>query len=71
MTGEPIRANLVKAVNRPSRKKARSVPVVGALSASTSLADAIAIFAVAAYGVFFLAAYALPETRWRVLRADA
>jgi hypothetical protein len=41
------------------------------LSASTSLADAIAIFAVAAYGVFFLAAYALPETRGRVLRADA
>src|SRR5271154_2837002 len=45
--------------------------LVGALSASTSLADAIAIFAVAAYGVFFLAAYALPETRGRVLRADA
>jgi sugar phosphate permease len=45
--------------------------LVGALSASTSLADAIAIFAVAAYGVFFLAAYALPETRGRVLHADA
>jgi MFS family permease len=45
--------------------------LVGALSASTSLADAIAIFAVAAYGVFFLTAYALPETRGRVLRADA
>src|SRR5579863_9734778 len=45
--------------------------LVGALSNSTSLANAIAIFAVAAYGVFFLAAYALPETRGRVLRADA
>jgi MFS family permease len=45
--------------------------LVGALSAPTSLADAIAIFAVAAYGVFFLAAYALPETRGRVRRADA
>jgi hypothetical protein len=45
--------------------------LVGALSASTSLADAIAIFAVAAYGVFFLAAFALPETRGRILHADA
>ncbi len=45
--------------------------LVGALSATTSLADAIAIFAVAAYGVFFLAAFALPETRGRVLHADA
>jgi MFS family permease len=41
--------------------------LVGALSTSTSLANAIAIFAVAAYTVFFLAAYALPETRGRVL----
>jgi MFS family permease len=41
--------------------------LVGWLSTSTSLANAIAIFAVAAYGVFFLAAFALPETRGRVL----
>ena len=44
--------------------------LVGALSVSTSLANAIAIFAVAAYGVFFLTAYALPETRGRVLHAS-
>jgi MFS family permease len=44
--------------------------LVGALSNSTSLANAIAIFAVAAYGVFFVAAYALPETRGKVLHAD-
>jgi MFS family permease len=45
--------------------------LVGALSNTTSLADAIAIFAVAAYCLFFLAAFALPETRGRVLHADA
>jgi MFS family permease len=45
--------------------------LVGALSNSTSLANAIAIFAVAAYCLFFLAAFALPETRGRVLHADA
>ncbi len=45
--------------------------LVGALSTSTSLANAIAIFAVAAYSLFFLAAFALPETRGRVLHADA
>lgn len=44
--------------------------LVGYLSQSTSLANAIAIFAVAAYALFFLAAYALPETRGRVLYAD-
>jgi MFS family permease len=44
--------------------------LVGALSASTSLANAIAIFAVVAYAVFFLAAFALPETRGRVLHAE-
>ena len=44
--------------------------MVGALSNSTSLANAIAIFAVAAYAVFFIAAYALPETRGRVLHAE-
>jgi MFS family permease len=45
--------------------------LVGALSNTTSLANAIAIFAVAAYGMFFLAAFALPETRGRVLHVDA
>jgi len=45
--------------------------LVGELSKSTSLANAIAIFAVAAYAVFFLAAFALPETRGRILHADA
>jgi MFS family permease len=45
--------------------------LVGALSTYTSLANAIAIFAVLAYGVFFLAAFALPETRGRILHADA
>jgi MFS family permease len=45
--------------------------LVGALSTETSLANAIATFAVAAYCVFFLAAFALPETRGRVLHADA
>jgi len=32
--------------------------------------DSEAIFAVAAYAVFFLAAFALPETRGRVLHAE-
>jgi len=44
--------------------------LVGRLSTTTSLGNAIAIFAVAAYAVFFLAAFALPETRGRVLYAD-
>lgn len=44
--------------------------LVGYLSHTTTLANAIAIFAVVAYAVFFLAAYALPETRGRVLLAD-
>jgi MFS family permease len=44
--------------------------LVGALSNSTSLGNAIAIFAVLAYGLFFVAAFALPETRGRVLHAD-
>jgi len=44
--------------------------LVGYLSQTTSLANAIAIFAVVAYAVFFLAAYALPETRGRILSAD-
>jgi MFS family permease len=45
--------------------------LVGALSKSTSLGNAIAIFAVAAFCLFFLAAFALPETRGRVLHAEA
>jgi MFS family permease len=45
--------------------------LVGALSTSTSLGNAIAIFAVVAYGLFFIAAFALPETRGRILHADA
>jgi MFS family permease len=45
--------------------------LVGTLSTETSLGNAIAIFAVAAYGVFFLAAFALPETRGRILHADS
>jgi MFS family permease len=44
--------------------------LVGALSTTTSLGNAIAIFAVLAYGVFFMAAFALPETRGRILHAD-
>ena len=44
--------------------------LVGYLSASMSLANAIAIFAVAAYVLFFVTAYALPETRGKVLHAD-
>jgi MFS family permease len=45
--------------------------LVGYISASISLGNAIAIFAIAAYGLFFLCAFALPETRGKVLRADA
>jgi MFS family permease len=45
--------------------------LVGALSNSTTLGNAIAIFAVAAFCLFFLAAFALPETRGRVLHAEA
>jgi MFS family permease len=45
--------------------------LVGTLSNSTTLGNAIAIFAVAAFCLFFLAAFALPETRGRVLHADA
>ena len=45
--------------------------LVGYLSQTTTLANAICIFAVVAYAVFFLAAYALPETRGKVLHADA
>ena len=45
--------------------------LVGHLSETTTLANAIAIFAVGAYVLFFAAAYALPETRGRVLTAGA
>ncbi|MGR9193180.1 MFS transporter [Rhizobium leguminosarum] len=45
--------------------------LVGYLSQMTSLANAICIFALVAYVLFFLAAYALPETRGKVLHADA
>jgi hypothetical protein len=44
--------------------------LVGWLSSATSLAKAIGIFAVAAYSLFFLAAFALPETRGRVLHPE-
>ena len=44
--------------------------LVGSLSKATTLANAIAVFAVVAYALFFLAAYALPETRGRILSAD-
>jgi MFS family permease len=45
--------------------------LVGYLSRGMSLGNAIAIFAVAAYAVFFLTAFALPETRGKVLEVDA
>jgi MFS family permease len=45
--------------------------LVGYLSQTISLANAIAIFAVAAYCLFFVSAFALPETRGKVLHADA
>ena len=45
--------------------------LVGALSQTTTLANAICLFAVGAYILFFAAAYALPETRGCVLHADA
>ena len=43
---------------------------VGSLASTMGLATAIAVFAVLAYGLFFVAAFALPETRGRVLHAD-
>ena len=43
--------------------------LVGYLSQTTSLANAIAIFAVGAYALFFIAAFALPETKGRILTA--
>jgi MFS family permease len=44
--------------------------LVGYLSQSMTLGSAICIFAVFAYALFFIAAYALPETRGKVLHAD-
>lgn len=44
--------------------------LVGYLSQTMPLANAMALFAASAYGLFFLAALALPETRGRVLTAD-
>jgi len=44
--------------------------LVGWLSSATTLGNAICIFAVIAYALFFLSAYALPETRGKVLHAD-
>ncbi|MHB1302915.1 MAG: MFS transporter [Acidiphilium sp.] len=43
--------------------------LIGFLTQSVGYGNAIAIFAVAAYTLFFLAALALPETRGRVLTA--
>jgi MFS family permease len=43
---------------------------VGYLSSGIGLANAIAVFAVGAYSLFFLTAFALPETRGKVLHAD-
>ncbi len=45
--------------------------LVGFLSAAMPLAQAIAIFAVIAYGLLLVAALLLPETRGKVLEADA
>ncbi len=45
--------------------------LVGYLAERAGLASAIAIFAAVAYGIFFLAAFALPETRGKVLHADS
>lgn len=44
--------------------------LVGYLSQVTTLANAICLFAMFAYVLFFAAAYALPETRGTVLNAD-
>jgi MFS family permease len=45
--------------------------LVGSLSAKMALGSAIAIFAIVAYGLFFICAFALPETRGKVLTSDA
>lgn len=43
--------------------------MIGYLTQSVGYGNAIAIFAVAAYALFFIAAFALPETKGRVLTA--
>lgn len=43
---------------------------VGYISSAMPLGDAIALFAIVAYGVFFAAAYALPETRGTELKSE-
>ncbi|MCJ2113245.1 MFS transporter, partial [Methylobacterium sp. E-025] len=40
------------------------------LSQPIGLASAFAVFAAGAYGVFILAAFALPEARGKVVHAD-
>jgi len=45
--------------------------LVGYLSATIPLSTAIAIFAVIAYALLFIAALLLPETRGKILHADA
>lgn len=44
--------------------------LVGYISVGMSLANAIALFAVIAYSLFFVAAFSLPETRGKVLDAN-
>ena len=44
--------------------------LVGVLSASMPLGRAIAIFAIGAYALLFVAALALPETKGKILHAD-
>jgi len=44
--------------------------LVGYISSGMSLANAIALFSIIAYGLFFVAAFALPETRGTVLDAN-
>lgn len=42
--------------------------LVGLLAAQMELADAMALFAVAAYGLFFMMAFLLPQTRGKALQ---
>lgn len=44
--------------------------LVGYISQQMTLANAIAIFAISAYGLLFICAWALPETRGKVLYPD-
>jgi MFS family permease len=45
--------------------------LVGYISGTMTLGNAIAIFAIVAYSLFFICAFTLPETRGKILRADA